>query len=312
MCPCNAHKNSCMPSRIHALFLPTRQHKADPWHSNTNQNQKELPATKQEFPPENNWITCRKNLHNSNMIVYLRYLNVTGRLLLSRTKSIFGSSLSNRTSRFLRIFLVPAIFILMVVHQLHTTTWKWVHDFSNILMVFVATYLTMIVMVECTARILLLKAGIGLESTVNSMSSNPYNMCIRARSKAALNRCIERSLIEGNPRRSSACCSICLETPGPGESIVSGRKNCCKSNVFHEECIKQWLMINDSCPCCRQPMLDEVEEEQTEPTLAKLETNNIHNHDFWAQLKDRVDTVTRLRDEVLSYFVEFEHETNNL
>ena len=240
------------------------------------------------------------------MIVYLRYLNVTGRVLLSQTESIFGSSLSNRT------FLVPAIFILMMVHQLHTTPWKWVHDVSNLLMGFVATYLTMIVMVECTVRILLLKSGIGLESTVNSMSSNPRNLCIRARRKAALNRCIERSLIEGNPRGPSACCSICLETPKPGESVVSGRKTCCKSNVFHEECIKQWLVINDSCPCCRQPMLEEEEEEESEPILAKLETNHIHNHDFWAQFKDRVDTATRVRNEVLSYFVEFEIETNNL
>lgn len=263
------------------------------------------------------------------MIVYLRYLNITGNVILSQTESIFGSSLSNRVSRILRISLFPVIILLMVIHQLRTTTWKWIDGISEILMGFVATYLTMVVMVECTVRVLLLKAGIGLESTVSTMSNNPNQRCFLEKRKAALHRCIERSLIKCNPetqqlqqkqhcnradadavvyRRNSTCCSICLEAFLPGESIVTGRKNCCKSNVFHAACIKQWLSINDSCPNCRQPML---EEEETEPTPTKVEDPPINNRDFWAQFKIRIDTATRLRNEVLSYFLETERSRGN-
>lgn len=209
----------------------------------------------------------------------------------------------------------------MTINQLHTTTWKWVHDLSEILMVFVATYLTMVVMVECTVRVVLLKAGIGLESTIATMSSNANQQSVMQRRKAALNRCIDRSLVKGNLEtihnnnadccRHSSCCPICLETFLPGDSIMSGSKGCCKSNVFHEGCIKQWLAINDSCPNCRQPMLlEEEEEEEIDPTIAKVE-NEMTGQDFWGQVKNRVDTATRLRNEILSYFLESERSASN-
>lgn len=43
-------------------------------------------------------------------------------------------------------------------------------------------------------------------------------------------------------------CAICTETLQPTESKIL---TTCK-HLFHENCIGQWLQINNSCPNCRK------------------------------------------------------------
>ena len=265
------------------------------------------------------------------MIIHLRYdINVTFQAVLSQMESMFNaSSPPNRTSRLIQIAIFPTIVLIMAVHHLQTssTTSKWIQSCSTILAGMVAVYLTLMVLVECTVRVILLKAGIQIGSTTTT--SNPNHRCMLGRKNAALDRCIERSLVERkfehetNAVRaanacSKSCCSICLEEFKPGDKVVSGRRDCCKSNVFHEACIKQWLKINDSCPCCRSPMLEQDEEREPccnhKPQTANesanassssgIESSNARH--IISEFRNRIDTATRLRNEILSYYLEFD------
>lgn len=40
--------------------------------------------------------------------------------------------------------------------------------------------------------------------------------------------------------------------------LVTHGRNC--HHTFHKECISQWLMKHDSCPCCRQGILSYEED----------------------------------------------------
>ena len=49
-------------------------------------------------------------------------------------------------------------------------------------------------------------------------------------------------------------CTICLEAFERGTEICSSyNENCI--HAFHRECIFEWLLKNDGCPCCRQDFL---------------------------------------------------------
>lgn len=109
----------------------------------------------------------------------------------------------------------------------------------------------------------------------------------------------------GDSNRSVNSCVICLENFRSGDTVVAGRKDCCKSSKFHKQCIRQWLRINDSCPCCRQPMLEQAEAVPESDQDADANANtNTHALYFRSQFRNRIDTATRLRNEVLTYFVE--------
>lgn len=49
-------------------------------------------------------------------------------------------------------------------------------------------------------------------------------------------------------------CAICLEKFEDGdEACTSNNQNC--KHVFHHECIFEWLLKNEDCPCCRRTYL---------------------------------------------------------
>jgi hypothetical protein len=51
------------------------------------------------------------------------------------------------------------------------------------------------------------------------------------------------------------CCPICLKDYQPNDEICRSRNNLDCRHVFHPECIEQWLLYHDECPCCRQNYL---------------------------------------------------------
>ena len=54
---------------------------------------------------------------------------------------------------------------------------------------------------------------------------------------------------------SEESCSICMiefsETDGKQVAELS-----CE-HIFHEECLQQWVLKNDSCPICRRSIIEE-------------------------------------------------------
>lgn len=50
--------------------------------------------------------------------------------------------------------------------------------------------------------------------------------------------------------KESSFCMICLEPYLIGEEVSWSRDLKCR-HVFHHECIMEWLMEHDECPCCR-------------------------------------------------------------
>lgn len=56
------------------------------------------------------------------------------------------------------------------------------------------------------------------------------------------------------------CCAICLTEYENGDKVCGSNNKYC-SHVFHEECIAEWLMTHEECPCCRHYFLFFVEDE---------------------------------------------------
>lgn len=55
-----------------------------------------------------------------------------------------------------------------------------------------------------------------------------------------------------DPNKSIILCVICLEDMKDGE--LCRRLSQC-NHIFHETCVKPWLIKNRSCPICRLPLL---------------------------------------------------------
>jgi hypothetical protein len=59
-----------------------------------------------------------------------------------------------------------------------------------------------------------------------------------------------------------ATCTICLTEYSEGEEICWSQNDHC-NHVFHKECILEWLLRRDECPCCRHNFLsiENIDEE---------------------------------------------------
>lgn len=58
--------------------------------------------------------------------------------------------------------------------------------------------------------------------------------------------------------QSTVACAICLDEYEPGDRICRSFNRRC-NHVFHHACILDWLMHDDTCPCCRQGFLTWVD-----------------------------------------------------
>jgi len=53
-----------------------------------------------------------------------------------------------------------------------------------------------------------------------------------------------------------ASCMICLEPYLIGDKVSYSKHNALQCrHIFHQECISDWLMRQDDCPCCRTPFI---------------------------------------------------------
>jgi hypothetical protein len=50
-------------------------------------------------------------------------------------------------------------------------------------------------------------------------------------------------------------CIICCQDYKAGEMIAWSCNTTCRDK-FHRRCILRWLMSNETCPCCRIPLID--------------------------------------------------------
>merc|ERR1712176_1016940 len=191
------------------------------------------------------------------------------------------------------------------------------------------------VLTECTVRVFLLKAGIGYNGAVDQNNrlvdrkARQLELALERRIEKSLEEVEVDDLLDEKDddsnddneddrddenliepcckivhdpktpsRRGSALfgfCAICLDEFKPGDTVVRGKKDCCKSNKFHKACIHKWLRLNNSCPCCRSPMLEAFTDRKTTTTHARY---------LRSQFRMRIDTANRLRKEIMTYFID--------
>jgi hypothetical protein len=75
-------------------------------------------------------------------------------------------------------------------------------------------------------------------------------------------------------------CAICLNAYEIGEEICWSKNSHCR-HVFHHECIEEWLLKHDNCPCCREDYLasEDADHEEETKTEHVLEHSNNRSHD---------------------------------
>ena len=49
-------------------------------------------------------------------------------------------------------------------------------------------------------------------------------------------------------------CAICLERFENGDDVCYSNDPQC-THIFHRECVFEWLLKNNGCPCCRRSFL---------------------------------------------------------
>jgi hypothetical protein len=50
------------------------------------------------------------------------------------------------------------------------------------------------------------------------------------------------------------CCAICLNEYINGDEICFSQNKQC-NHIFHRQCISEWLLTHEECPCCRFPYI---------------------------------------------------------
>lgn len=134
-----------------------------------------------------------------------------------------------------------------------------------------------------------------------SLRNCDYNDIRSADDSAATNE-ITRQQQQQKPQ----CCSICLEEFKPEDDIAATVNECCRSNVFHERCIKQWLESDhDSCPCCRQLVLNDPNDEHVD----EIEEDEAYREYTTEEYRGRMQSATRRRNEIIAAYLERERVT---
>lgn len=57
------------------------------------------------------------------------------------------------------------------------------------------------------------------------------------------------------------CCAICLVEYQDGDEISWSHNSSC-GHAFHHDCIIEWLLTRDECPCCRRDYLSFSSEDE--------------------------------------------------
>ena len=231
--------------------------------------------------------------------------------IVSQLQSNSSDQPTGRPTGQLLIAIALLIAAITPTMNLYSTSSQLMRSCSAVLVAMFATYLSLVVLVECTVRVLLFNVGVEI-----GMSETKDLQCQRSKD---LDQRISRSLIEQRDYKtagsdncidkttssiSRGCCSICLEDFSPDDTVVSGRKNCCNSNLFHKSCIEEWLRIKDSCPCCREPMIEPDIDEASRCKESGDECLSLRGHmeNLRSQFRMKIDTASRMRTEILSHF----------
>jgi hypothetical protein len=61
------------------------------------------------------------------------------------------------------------------------------------------------------------------------------------------------------------CCAICLVEYQDGDEVSWSHNRYC-GHAFHRDCIIEWLLTSDECPCCRRNYLRFSNEDENEFT----------------------------------------------
>lgn len=52
-------------------------------------------------------------------------------------------------------------------------------------------------------------------------------------------------------------CAICMEDFNENDDKKVAELNCSKFHIFHVQCIKEWIKNNDTCPNCREKIIND-------------------------------------------------------
>lgn len=105
--------------------------------------------------------------------------------------------------------------------------------------------------------------------TAASRSSCNGNCCVECDDVADSNDGEGDNHDDKNNSTMFSMCSICLEDFEDGD-IVCQSPNC--RHIFHEDCMSEWLLRHDDCPCCRSPYLSSTP--PPPPTLPTSDTGH--------------------------------------
>ncbi len=95
-----------------------------------------------------------------------------------------------------------------------------------------------------------------------SASHNPFGTSFPSTQQTVLQTSPDEMMADfgvDNPLFAITSCAICLADYTHGEPIQCS-KNC--EHVFHAECIMDWLVKHQECPCCRTAFGDTEQEAQ--------------------------------------------------
>mmetsp|Transcript_8307 Transcript_8307/g.10237 ORF Transcript_8307/g.10237 Transcript_8307/m.10237 type:complete len:196 (-) Transcript_8307:82-669(-) len=69
-------------------------------------------------------------------------------------------------------------------------------------------------------------------------------------------------------------CDICLGEFKDGDNISSSHNMNCEHH-FHKDCIIEWLIRHDTCPCCRRKYLTNTNNNEIDPRQEQTASDNI-------------------------------------
>lgn len=122
-------------------------------------------------------------------------------------------------------------------------------------------------------------------------AGNSNSTCLLLHTKAYTCNNDEIELTSTNNNyNNAAMCSICLAEFEPGDIVATSssskrsssgnrnRSNCNNScqHMFHEDCIKDWLKRNNSCPLCKMQFADEVRSDTVNSAPSRSRMNRHH------------------------------------